>query len=138
MQGKLRLKAHKLWSHLVVSFRKLPQNFLQAFAANFLRHWKIHAPFPELAWPVCTCSEIHNHIPYLNYKLKMAIYIEMHVSHVNFKNIYEKYSATNKTLLSADIYMIHPTRVCTKRLRFHNAFHVGLKVTEVTFCPLRN
>lgn len=25
MQGKLRLKAHKLWSHLVVSFRKLPQ-----------------------------------------------------------------------------------------------------------------
>lgn len=38
MQGKLRLKAHKLWSHLVVSFRKLPQNFLQAFAANFLRH----------------------------------------------------------------------------------------------------
>lgn len=27
MQGKLRLKAHKLWSHLVVSFRKLPQNY---------------------------------------------------------------------------------------------------------------
>lgn len=25
MQGKLRLKAHKLWSHLAVSFRKLPQ-----------------------------------------------------------------------------------------------------------------
>lgn len=53
------------------------------------------------------------------------------------KNIYEKYSATNKTLLSADIYMIHPTRVCTKRLRSHNAFHAGLKVTEVTFCPLK-
>lgn len=56
----------------------------------------------------------------------------MHISHVNFKNIYEKYSATNKTLLSADIYMIRPTRVCTKRLRFHNAFHIGLKLTEIT------
>lgn len=43
----------------------------------------------------------------------------MHISHVNFKNIYEKYSTTNKTLLSADIYMIRPTRVCTKRLRFY-------------------
>lgn len=30
MQGKLRLKAHKLWSHLVVSFRKLPQSHLPA------------------------------------------------------------------------------------------------------------
>lgn len=56
----------------------------------------------------------------------------MHISHVNFKNIYEKYSATNKTLLSADIYMMRPTRVCTKRLRFHNAFHIGLKLTEIT------
>lgn len=60
----------------------------------------------------------------------------MHISHVNFKNIYEKYSATNKTLLSADIYMIRPTRVCTKRLRFHNAFHTGLKLTEIT-CRLK-
>lgn len=61
----------------------------------------------------------------------------MHISHVNFKNIYEKYSATNKTLLSADIYMIRPTRVCTKRLRFHNAFHIGLKLTEITFFFLK-
>lgn len=57
----------------------------------------------------------------------------MHISHVNFKNIYEKYSATNKTLLSADIYMIRPTRECTKRLRFHNAFHGGPELTEIIF-----
>lgn len=66
----------------------------------------------------------------------------MHISHVNFKNIYEKYSTTNKTLLSADIYMIRPTRVCTKRLRFHNAFHIGLKKKKKSqkslFSPLRN
>lgn len=38
------------------------------------------------------------------------------------KNIYKKYSATNKTLLSANIYMIRP-RVCIqKRLRLYNAF----------------
>lgn len=27
MQGKLRLKAHKLWSHLVVSFKKTATKF---------------------------------------------------------------------------------------------------------------
>lgn len=76
MQGKLRLKAHKLWSHLVVSFRKLPQINLPAYFRSTLSlSLKIHAPVPELARPVCTCSEIHNHIPNLNYKLRMAIYI---------------------------------------------------------------
>lgn len=61
----------------------------------------------------------------------------MHISHVNFKNIYEKYSATNKTLPSADIYMIRPTRVCTKRLRFHNAFPHRAQTYRNHFVVLR-
>jgi len=73
----------------------------------------------------------------------MAIYIEMHISHVNFKNIYKKYSATNKTLLSADIYMIHPTSVYKKvkipqcfsrRAQSHRSHFLSFK--KLMFCTL--
>lgn len=44
------------------------------------------------------------------------------------KNIYKKYSATNKTLLSANIYMIRP-RVCIqKKVKTLQCFpHIRLK-----------
>lgn len=74
MQGKLRLKAHKLWSHLVVSFRKPPRNHLPADLRRALSPpLKTRAPVPELARPALTCSEIHNHVPSLRHKLRMAI-----------------------------------------------------------------
>lgn len=40
MQGKLRLKAHKLWSRLAVSFRKLPQMPLPAKVCSDSASWK--------------------------------------------------------------------------------------------------
>lgn len=81
MQGKLRLKAHKLWSHLVVSFRKLPQIvFLPRFAATLPPGQTCTCP--ALARP----SMLRNPQPRRrHHTLRMAIGIEMHVSHVNFK-----------------------------------------------------
>lgn len=82
MQGKLRLKAHKLWSHLVISFRKLPQIvFLPRFAAALPPGQTCTCP--ALARPLhaqkSTATSSRHHT------LRMAIGIEMHVSHVNFK-----------------------------------------------------
>lgn len=114
MQGKLRLKAHKLWSHLAVSFRKLPQTPPPRRPPQGARSAAENMHRLRPSYTRLTCSEIHSRVPSLRDGLRMAIYTEMHVSHVNFKNVYEKYSATNKTVLSADSYMTRPTRACTK------------------------
>lgn len=61
----------------------------------------------------------------------------MHVSHVNFKNIYEKYSATNKTLLSADIYDTSHKSVY-KKVKIPQCFPHRAQTYRNHFVVLRN
>lgn len=62
-QCKLRLKAHELWSHQVVLFRKLPHNDITIGSLLSAFHKCMQEQFvPEWIRSVSACTENHNHL----------------------------------------------------------------------------